>query len=69
MQAGGTLGAVSAMSPIVMAAKSEAAVKPEMSGMKRVKQTLVAPPFAPDYDQNYSGSPEDRRGRAGRPRR
>ena len=56
LKAGGTLGAVSAMSPIVMAAKSDAAVKADMKGMKRVGQKLVAPPFAPAYDQNYSGS-------------
>ena len=58
LKAGGTLGAVSAISPIVMAAKSDAAMKADMSGLKRVKQKLVAPPFVPEYDQNYSGSPK-----------
>ena len=58
LKAGGTLGAVSAMSPIVMAAKSDAAMKSDMKDIKRVKQKLVDPPFAPDYDQNYSGSPK-----------
>ena len=58
LKAGGTLGAVSAISPIVMAAKSDAAMKADMSGLKRVKQKLVAPPFVPAYDQTYSGSPK-----------
>ena len=56
LKAGGTLGAVAAASPMVMAAKSDAATKADMKGMKRVRQKLVAPPFAPAYDQNYSGS-------------
>ena len=56
LKAGGTLGAVGAVGPIVMAAKGEAATKDGAKGLKRVKQTLVAPPFAPEYDQNYSGS-------------
>ena len=58
LKAGGTLGAAAAMSPIVMAAKSDAAMKSDMSGLKRVKQKLVPAPFAPEYDQNYSGSPK-----------
>ena len=56
LKAGGTLGAVAAASPMAMAAKTDAATKADTKGMNRVRQKLVDPPLAPDYDQNYSGS-------------
>ena len=58
LKAGGTLGAMSAMSPIVVAAKSEAAVKADLDSLPRVKQELVAPPFAPAHEQTATGGPK-----------
>ena len=47
LRAGGTLGAISAMSPIVKASTGNAAVKADLASLPRVKQELVAPPFVP----------------------
>ncbi len=58
LKAGGTLGAVSAMSPMLVAAKSDAAAKADLSGLPRVRQELVAPPFAPAHEQTSMDGPK-----------
>ena len=58
LAAGGTLGAMSAMSPIVKASTGSAAVKADLDSLPRVKQELVAPPFAPVHEQVASGGPK-----------
>ncbi|MCY4499769.1 MAG: hypothetical protein OXC14_21110 [Rhodospirillaceae bacterium] len=58
LKAGGTLGAVSAMSPMLVAAKGDAAAKADLSGLPRVKQELVAPPFAPAHEQTSIDGPK-----------
>ena len=54
LKAGGALGAVSTMSPVVMASASEA----DLSGLPRVKQELVAPPFVPVHEQTTMDGPK-----------
>ena len=56
--AGGTLGAMSALSPIVKASTGSAAVKADLANLPRVRQELVAPPFAPEHEQVASGGPK-----------
>ena len=56
--AGGTLGAMSALSPIVKASTGNAAVKADLANLPRVRQELVAPPFAPEHEQVASGGPK-----------
>ena len=58
LAAGGTLGAMSAMSPIVKASTGSAAVKADLDSLPRVKQELVAPPFAPAHEQVASEGPK-----------
>ena len=55
LKAGGVLGAVSAVSPVVVASASESA---DISGLPRVKQELVAPPFVPAHEQVATGGPK-----------
>ena len=54
LKAGGALGAASAMSPVVMASASDA----DLSGLPRVKQELVAPPYTPAHEQIATGGPK-----------
>ena len=54
LKAGGALGAVSTMSPVVMASAGEA----DLSGLPRVKQELVAPPFVPAHEQTTMDGPK-----------
>jgi nitrite reductase (NO-forming) len=54
LKAGGALGAVSTMSPVVMASASEA----DLSGLPRVKQELVAPPYVPAHEQTTMDGPK-----------
>lgn len=49
------------LAPEVVQVQAEAIAKAkpmDVSGLKRVKQTLVAPPFAPDHEQVASGAPK-----------
>jgi nitrite reductase (NO-forming) len=56
--AGGLVGA--SAFPVRKAAAQAAATAPaaDISTLKRVKQTLVAPPFAPEHEQVASGEPK-----------
>ena len=64
LKAGGALGAVSTMSPVVMASAGEA----DLSGLPRVKQELVAPPYVPAHEQTTMDG-RDGLGRRGGPQR
>jgi nitrite reductase (NO-forming) len=49
------------LSPMVVQVQADAIAKAkpmDVSGLKRVKQTLVAPPFAPEHEQVASGAPK-----------
>ncbi len=58
LTAGGAVGAMSAMSPIVKASTGNAAVKADLASLPRVRQELVAPPFAPAHEQVAAGGPK-----------
>ena len=54
LKMGGALGAASAATPVMVASASES----DVSGLPRVKQELVAPPFVPAHEQVASGGPK-----------
>ena len=54
LKMGGALGAASAAVPIKLASASEV----DLSGLPRVKQELVAPPFVPAHEQVATGGPK-----------
>lgn len=56
LQAGGTLGALTAVSPLVMAA--DKAKPADIGSLPRVRQKLVKPPFAPVHQQVAEGGPK-----------
>ncbi len=55
LKAGGTLGAISAMSPVMVASASDSV---DLGGLPRVKQELVTPPFAPAHEQTTMDGPK-----------
>ncbi|MDE0203054.1 MAG: multicopper oxidase domain-containing protein [Rhodospirillaceae bacterium] len=54
LKMGGALGAASAATPVMVASASEA----DVSGLPRVKQELVAPPFVPAHEQVATDGPK-----------
>ena len=53
LKMGGALGAASAATPVMVASASEG----DVSGLPRVKQELVAPPFVPAHEQVATDGP------------
>ena len=54
LKIGGALGVASAATPVMMASASEV----DLSGLPRVKQELVAPPYVPAHEQVATGGPK-----------
>ena len=54
LKVGSALGAASAMTPVMVASASDA----DVSGLPRVKQELVAPPYVPAHEQVATGGPK-----------
>lgn len=55
---GGSLGAFSAMSPMVIASGARAAGMADIDSLPRIRQELVAPPFAPRHEQRAMDGPK-----------